>query len=661
MPNIVDSPSIVHDKAHVSHAHSTFVLKEPRLTTEIFGYIKPHVCLDVVSSDRFSFRPNYSTESYSLKAPFMQDVHRKLSYIHVPLSAILPLNFEKVFTNPVQGDDVQINVGCSVANGFYNLVTTFLTLFGSYLSDLNGANKFTSSHLNGFMKTMIFGELWFSRGSLLSSLGAHVSKRVYFLADSGDIYSFDRVFDLFMERLNTYFTQNSLTHFVLTTGSQTYNVRVGSYDSVVGLEYISLREALDIMRDGADWDITALSGVNPTPAADFKFSYTGGSRGVNNVPFNIGRLWAYQLAVAQFFTNDHVDHIYSAELYRQYIRSLLKTMNHGASSATFTYNGMTYLYDEMSAFAFSQSLTTLNNGPDKLVNNAAFLQYFISLAGYRRSLRYMDYFVSGRVRPLAVGDVSVSVNSNSVSVVDVTQKIQVQRFLNAINTAGRSLSNYVKTLFGAEISPDRHQPYWLANIDELVYTSRVENTGDAQMGDPNSITARFTANSSNKEITCNFDLPGYFIGLTSYDIERSYIDSIDRSFFVRDRFDMFVPELQYVGDQPLYAHELQCYDNRTFGTAFAYQFRDMQFKLAYPVADGGFIEYLPGYAYMFRNYAWQTANISPDFIRSKPFELDEFFIALPGYSLASRFHFISRIINNTSASRPMVAHPKILS
>ena len=47
----------------------------------------------------------------------------------------------------------------------------------------------------------------------------------------------------------------------------------------------------------------------------------------SDVPFNFGRVCAYQLAVAEYMTNDKVDHIYSAELYRQYIGSLLRDID----------------------------------------------------------------------------------------------------------------------------------------------------------------------------------------------------------------------------------------------------------------------------------------------------------------------------------------------
>lgn len=118
---MVDRPDVVRDNPNVPHNHSTFPLKEIRLTTEHFGLVKPHMVIDDITTDDIDYRPEYRTRSYTLRAPLMQDVHRKLSYVKVDLSAILPFNYEKFYTNPVVGQDVPDNVGTVVSGGYYKL------------------------------------------------------------------------------------------------------------------------------------------------------------------------------------------------------------------------------------------------------------------------------------------------------------------------------------------------------------------------------------------------------------------------------------------------------------------------------------------------------------------------------------------------------------
>lgn len=431
---------------------------------------------------------------------------------------------------------------------------------------------------------------------------------------------------------------------------------------------IDFRYFLSIARDDPSWafyNFYDASGrnLNLDSFSDLGTLFDSIEFYVSDIPFNYARVLAYQLACAEFFTNDNVDHIYSAELYRQYIGSLLNNLStYGGDFQKFSYNGVYCDYDILSAHKLSAiyawnmtDFTGLFNDNDYIIN---LMSLAFALFGYNRSLRYKDYFVSSRVRPLAVGDVSVSVANNSVSVIDVTRNIQKQRFLNLVNHTGRRLSNYIKSLFGVNISEDRHVPHWIADLDELVYTSEVENTGSNQFDLPNSVTAVFTGNSSNYELHFGVDVPSFIIGLTSYDIERAYSDSINRSFFIKDRFDMFLPEMQYLGDQEIYQQELN--SSSLVSMPFGYQYRDMQYKLFYPVVDGGFVEFLPGYSFRYKPAYYGNDFISPSFIRAVPNELDDLYLSLTGYSLASYFHFISIITNSFVAKRPMVSNPKIL-
>lgn len=666
---MVDRPDVVRDNPNVPKYHSNFELKQSRLSTELFGLIKPHFVIDDVSSDDFDYRPDYKTRSYTLKAPLMQDVHRKLSYIKVDLPSILPMNFEKFFTNPVIGDDVPNDVGTVVAGGYKKIADLVDGVIQYAYGEVKGANKFTPANVTLWLKALIFGELFYSRGSLLSALGSHNAKQLVFrgVTDSGTypnkILTYDRLFDIaFAKVINV--MDGVVDTFTCRFGSSYKVVSINGNNQDFAPDVISVREFLSEIRSSSDWEITQFGGPTPQSISD---NYDIGTIGIyksvaSDLPFNYGRCCAYQLAVAEYFTNDKVDHIYSSELYRQYIFSLINSYFPAVSLACplmFQVNGMSYQYDYLSGAYMTALIDFISINLYEFCSPAV-LEYFISIFGYKRSLRYKDYFVSSRVRPLAVGSVDVSVNNNAVSVIDITKNIQVQRFLNAVNHSGRRLSNYIKTFFGISIPPDRHVPHWLADLDELVYTSEVENTADAQQTEQNSITARFTGNSGNKQLHFYVDFPGYIIGLTSYDIERAYVDTIDRSFFIENRFDMFIPEMQFVGDQPVFAQELSANDSRAFGTPFGYQYRDMQYKLFISTADGGFVENLPGFAFLYNPAIWNEQNISPDFIRSKTSELDDFYLSLSGYSLGSYFHFISLITNNVSAKRPMIANPKIL-
>ena len=73
---------------------------------------------------------------------------------------------------------------------------------------------------------------------------------------------------------------------------------------------------------------------------------------------------------------------------------------------------------------------------------------------------------------------------------------------------------------------------------------------------------------------------------------------IVRSLFRIDLICLF-PELQFVGDRACLM-SLMLLILVLLVLPFGYQYRDMQYKLFYSVADGGFIENLPGYGFIFQ-------------------------------------------------------------
>lgn len=123
---------------------------------------------------------------------------------------------------------------------------------------------------------------------------------------------------------------------------------------------------------------------------------------------------------------------------------------------------------------------------------------------------------------------------------------------------------------------------------------------------------------------------------------------------------MFNPDFQFIGDQPVYGIELG-YGFNAIPPVFAYQSRDEEYKQRFDQASGGFVENLPGWLLTDDVQARVgAAALNPDFIRSYNTELDQFYLALTGYSLGSYWHFTVITDNFVSAKRPMAVDPQIL-
>ena len=667
MAEIVNGEGITKTHANVHRSRSKFPLKQVKMQGHRFGEYHPFLCFDGVTSDSLPWRSAHNARSYTLKAPLMQDVHMNKDYFAVYLRSVLPFQADRVITNPPLGSDVPSDAYTNISDFNSKIIGLAGLLMTEVQSYLSGTPNYQLAY-TAFWKFMVFLESVYSNGSVLSSLGCNLAECISVTDYTGKIYgNKDGFFDGFFDAVCSWFIANQTGTIQVQIDGKSYILSLTDIDPKTA-GTISFNNFLMRIRDTSDWKFT--SGVVAGSSVTIS-SFIGGSfdfqfAGLQDIDLDICPLWAYNLVCAEFYTDDKIDYVYSADLYRQYIHDLTSqslALIPSQTDISFNYNGLNCPYDYLSAKYFNEVYNGCLNTTQELDKFA--LQYFLSLFGFKRSLRYKDYFTGSRTRPLAVGDVNAPVVGGNVSVVDVSRKIQIQRYLNAVQSTGRKFEEYLKGIFGVAPAPDHHNPVFLARTTDSLFASQVENTGDAQQTQQNSVTAVFRGNGGQYEFTVDIPEPCIIIGLASYDIERLYSHGIDRRFFIKDRFDMFLPELQFVGDQPIYQSELSAKFGGT--DPFSYTGRDMDRKLMVNHAEGPFAaNVLPGYAFVFdpaSEMSYMSASdghISPDFIRSKPCELDSYYLALTGHSLGTYFHFIVVICNTCVASRPMAVNPQIL-
>lgn len=666
-------------EAHVPRTRSTFPLHYHLFNTHRFGEYIPHYVEDLNKDERFPIHSSGTVRSYTLKSPLMQNIKRNKDYFLVPMESILPNNWEKFFDNPVRGDDVLDDVGPSV-DEFWSQVAAFMTSnVTAWQSTLNAAVPDIKSIVQALLRFLIIGEYFYSNGNLMASLGCHGAP--YFTGDdnNGDPLTWDDVFDRFLNRLSAYLQTHSISF-----SCDGYSYVLYGNDNAYGFPSVSLHHALQLFRDNPTFVITNVAGTSTDVSdliSDFKaidntivYDFVAG-----NVPFDTSRLWAYQLCCAHYFTNDHIDFVYSAELFRQlignYLRRASTASNYWINNSSFTRNGVVYEYDFLSAHYFTVILSLLTSaqpltGTSDVTNCR--LGYLSALFGYRRSLRYLDYFTGSRSQPLAVSisggvvTTDVQVVSNRVSVIDITKSIQAQRFLNSVNRVRHSFEGYLKGIFGGKLpAPDYHNPFYVAHTDDVIFGQETENTATEQMTDSIAITTNLRGKSGNYMFEVESDRPCIAIGITSYEIPRVYGKSMERSFLKLNRFDWFNPFMQYIGDQPIYTQELGIRPgSSSLNTLnnFSYTLRHMEYKQRYNQCAGAFVNdgQLSKWIFQAKDRRGTQANINPDWIRALNAELDDFYVSLSGFSLGYYFHFIVDDYNSCDASRPMAYAPQIL-
>lgn len=703
--------------------YSKFKPNRSLYQTMCFGLNTPHFAMEVVEGDKnVSVRVASDVDTMTLSAPLMTPVKMYKDYFFVPLRAILPNNAELLVTNPLSGDDIvaeDVNCGFMQSDLYSYMQNSFLNRLSADVSELLPTQTLDSQtralRLVGMACYLCgFGDLFFSSQSLLNVLGHGNNWLSFGLDHTGRRITYDRFVDDILSKIRTYISSfkidTVIPSFVNGYSTPEYTqvtVRCDLASDRQGYDGWSFRYFVEQLRQGMI--VSRISDISLSPGAEASAAYLSTafasysdyndsiSQDATFVPtsldtsdfpsaprfINIGRLVAYQLASAQFYTSDTVDYIYSCNLWHNNMKSLAVwaiDANLNGTWPRYLLNGTMQDYDSVSAYVIREVLSrvtanvffyNINNSAATLYDqNASTLcawLYLHNIFSYTRSLKFRDYFVGSKVRPLAVGDVSSAVYAGKVNVVDITKNIQIQRFLNQVNRVGRTFKEYVQGIFGVTPMRDAHEVIFLGHTTDVIGAEETNNTGDKQFVYPQSTTSKLRKDSSQFAFEGDFSDPGILIGITNFDVVRPYTNSVDRQFYHVDRFDMFNPFLQQIGDQAVYGNELdnvQKMDNTDFG----YQLRYAEFKQSVDRAVGGFVDFLPGYAFLnnravfgsFRSGVFTIPSISPDFIRSRSCEFDRFYLSLTHFSQAGYFHFIIRNDVYVSASRPMEAAPSIL-
>lgn len=660
-------------------SRSKFPESYSKFQTERFAEYAPFFVMEGVDSDSLPLNSNHEVQTYTLKSPILQSLTKKKDYFAVPMQAILPLNWEKFYTNPNIGQDVPTDCGLGVENFWSKVRTMFnndLNILETSIDPSTNPPETNVQRLDKMFHFLCFYEMFYSTGSLMETLNisGHNWMKITRMGSAND--NIEVPFDVFFDELIAAVqTALSLSHGFITMqlGGKTYYIMSQANEVNSGIS-LTLREALELMRDDLSFSITAITTSFNTSLGNnlynvfVQYSF---NPPVSDAPLNLGRLWAYQLTVAHFYSNDHVDFIYSADLFRQYIMQLVTySSSNNSYSRVFTVNGLEYQYDALSSYYCGRLLTTAAGGIlSTLTINVStpnsqndLIAYFVALLSFKRSLRFLDYFTGSRTYPLAIGNTTVNVNSNKVDVVELAQSSMMTKFLQAVNRSGRKFSAYMKELFGKTPAYDYHHPMYLAHTSDLVGAAETENTGAAQMSDKIAVTSRLRATSSRYAFSFTPDRDCIVIGITYYDLPRVYARATEAQNFFIDRFDMFNPFLQFIGDQSITEAEIGT-TTPNVALPFSYTNRHMEYKQRYNQCCGGFCVPNTGLdnwifpADVLRRN--QVHSISPSFIRSFNSELDRFYQSLTGYSLGTYFHFIVRYDNRMDASRPMAYAPSI--
>lgn len=678
----------VNNEGYNSFDHSRL-----ELYTQRFSEVMPCYFDKCIEGDNVVNQATQDVRTFALQSPLMNNLKMYRSFYAVPLSAIAPKAWEYLLRQPNRGQDITF-ADYDISGTFSQVFAIPIALYKRCKEILAQGSEMSVSNKNVTLALMAYyGSLYFSNNGLFKALGYTAPVRVSTTTMAGGDTTpasslWDRLYSAFVDmvceggRVNLHFTDENGSRVTLHGSQDKVALKHTPSEVFNFLSLASYYGTLYIEVDPKQSDITIYQ-----PLVDIMSEAT--SQNLDSeweaitTRVSLRPLVAYQTIMAQFFSSSSVDSIYNAKAYTDTALSLVtkvyelaKTL--GTSSAIhrtpFSYsskvNGVDVFFDAFSGkyneYVASAMAAIVKNGISDtyLLETYQKLMCTIanSLVGIGHSLRFSDYFTGSRTRPLAVGDTSIQVNDNAVQVVDVNKSLWIQRFLNAVNRGRQDIYDYLKQLTGVEPPHHMAEPIPLVSEQYNIAGMEIENTAEKQ----GNIVTLLRNNDSRYQYKYFATEPTYIIGVTYFSVLSVYQNATDRTYFMDDRLDWFNSFLQNIGDQPVFARELDStfstggleYDSKVFG----YQQRYAEFKNAVSHARGGFTDgSLPGWSILYNNSPYKdkysSFDVTPQvlssaFLRNFDNIFDPLFASLTGKNQSDRFHFIiSTYYNNPYNSK----------
>lgn len=693
------------------HSRNRFDLSYQNLMSLRFGEVRPFFHQQCINGDTISFSNSSELWSMQMKSPLMSNFVAYKDYFYVPMKAILPNAWEAWKNNPVQEDDVPGDAYCNFRLGALSrLVTNLITAYSIPSQD-------TIASVGSSLCALFFLYHFFSHNALPIQLGINYttcwsfnSLDDTFQKDSDQYPSFDQLLEVIFSGADldaTPFQPNGPAiedyepiGFTLSTGY--FNTSTGTPEVFIPIfepnesanryrfNAANYRQALQIIQKDIQLGINPCSSAAITSNREvisliiagykllFDVSYEGKGGKIRRPGYlvnyysttdqsyapDFSPVYAYHLIGAQFYTNDQVDKIYTSVDYISDIFTFLLGVSI-SSLPSFDYNGHNVYYDVFSSNVtwnliqkVLPSIAWSYNTSSKFPFCSSILLFLISLWTPFESLRFGDYYVGSRLNPLAIGadpNSYAPVVSSEVKALDMVQAMSYLNYYNDIQKLGPTAWIQENGVFGDFPQSLDPMPRFISRSKVNIGEQQIENTSSENTGD---IVTRSRSNDSSYGFSCDISESSIVLGLISFDVPRIYQNVSDRLSFVKDRFDIFNPYFQNIGDQALLMSEINLNSAGNINQALGWQLRNTEYKQRVSVASGAFAGnyFLPSWAMVSDNRGFSLNEVN---IRNHDYELDRFFVSLPNWTNSGYFHFYCRFYNRCEMVRAMQSKPDI--
>lgn len=708
----INDPQFQNNKGYFSYdlTHSEYI--SPR-----FGEITPSCHLDVVPADRIIVSDNTKLIRNQIQGNLLSTINQYQDSFFVSFRSVFPQNYEKLIPNPTHGDDLPNSALPQVPLlgmlydylfvGDYHIYDDGDTVESISMSGISTSviddDDFNS--LTEYEQSILLGRLFtvstvLSRGQLLDYLGYNIDFPTTTFKDAVSKYQY--IIDQWFSELYVYMndvresTEEQVGYLTCVNlnlnkdGMEVSDIH-NSYTVRSFTDKFEWRSAFaDCLERGQfpwivlspDADNSGLVSATRELLSYLRSVVLAGTQvetaGMpeehlqdidalaepfeSGLTMNIGKILGYQQIVAQYYTNNNIDNVFSSDLFMENLRSVMFPCDFTdyetgiVREPVFQFNGRSVEYDYISYGGFYTSLLSTRYGGTA---NRQHVWMTLMLL-LRRSLRYGDYFSTARPHMLAISDqLGINVENGMVSPVDVTKNLLLQRFLNAANYISAGFLQFYASMFGVKPSDTGVIPRFISHKKITVNNQITNNTSENQGFQTTNLVA--LGEKQAMDVFC--DDFGYLYTLCSFDTLPVYDRGVDANYHLADRFDYYNPMLENIGDQPIRLDELTG-NPRLHDEVFGWTMRNANYKFKLSKTHGAFVNELKGNLihYPFKSYIGEDGmvNIDPDYIRDKPIYLDRILDSSTGESPANYYHFIIACVNEIKAARKITATPSIL-
>lgn len=612
----------------------------------------------MVAKDVFDLSTSINLLGNATPNPILSNIRQIVDTYRVPFQALYKDWEDVIGVYQSKGDQCPVDV-----RSYFNPTSLWNSLYSS-----DGLSKFDDIDVMTFCRYIIMLASIYGRDSILNNFNIHISRGLCCVnADLGiDDAAPSSVFFDIISYIYQYLKDNNLdVTFVfgnkeIVYGFNEYNgYLLSSVNQFIELIFSSSYAHANTNASSAE-DTIKISELDVNVYQNIESIFDSLSWDGYNKDINIEPLIAYQMILSDKFSNAKVDNVYTARMFSDALRQIVRNITSVNPNYSFSLNGKDYYYEPYSAIYLMAVAPALfryvNDEHVSIVCN-----YFLSIFGYGRPLRYGDYYTGARLEPLSPGNTRVTVENGEVDAVAINKKEWLYSFLYNLHLSTSEFKDYIRGIFGTNIQPSRSDIIRLVRKEKYLGKESVENTGSAQFEYVGTgrlpMSSILRGGASDASLMYHSKEPALLITLVWHDAKIFRSNTVAKDSQIKTVLDEYIPELEFIGDQQILGMELD--GSRANSDVFGWNQRYAEYKMKTSFVSGAFLDdYANGMLLTDSGYSANNGplELSSTFIRQSIQDYERFF-GNARFGLQS-VHAYAIVNFGTSAKRPMYVNPQ---